>query len=125
MLMGRVSMAETKQSLVKPGSIVTSAKSSAPCAFRRYGFGIFTTRSGPDVPRVEELPKSTGLGMSFRVACGAPASTQLTIVAISFVRERRIVLELDARMAIDELHGGISRFDTRALMERAHGRTSW
>jgi len=41
-----------------------------------------------------------------------------------FVVERDIVLVLSNADGLSRCHGGISRFETRSLIERAHGRAS-
>ena len=124
MLIGRVSIADTKKSFVKPGSMVTSTKSSAPLAFRRYGFGIFTIRSGL-MCQVSLTPKSSGFGMSAGLPCGAPASTHFEIVWISWSESDGSLLNFWMPTCLSMNQGGISRFETFALMARAHGRASW
>src|SRR5207247_9165700 len=66
----------------------------------------------------------SGGGRSAGSPCGAPASTHLTMVAISASLSERSFLYCRMPTVLSRCHGGISRLATRWRIERAHGRTS-
>ena len=72
----------------------------------------------------EAFLNAGALGMSAISPFGAPLSTHFTIVCSSCSES-----DGSSRISLmptvgSRFHGGISRFDTRFLIERAHGRAS-
>jgi len=65
-----------------------------------------------------------GGGMSFGLPCGAPASTQRTIVLIWSSLSDMSFLNCCTPTRRSMCHGGIWRVSTRLLIDRAHGRVS-
>src|ERR1700681_420460 len=62
--------------------------------------------------------------MSAGLPCGAPASTHLTIVAISASLNDGSFLYFWIPIVLSTNHGGISRLVTRSFIARAQGRAS-
>jgi hypothetical protein len=65
-----------------------------------------------------------GAGMSFGLPCGAPWSTQFTIVSICWSVSDMSFLNFWTPTPWSICHGGIWRDATRVLIDRANGRTS-
>src|SRR3712207_6803078 len=91
-----------------------------PSAGTLNGSVIVNTASG--VPIVQPSAYRGGFGMSLSSPFGAPASTHAAMVSMSFCDRLGSFLNFPCAGSAD--HGGISRFTTRCLIARAHGRTS-
>src|SRR5205809_3634497 len=116
-------MALTYRSSVVPNGASSVPYRSGPVA-GIVNAGYFTTRSGVPIRHVLRS-SSLGIGgMSAGFPCGAPASTHLTIVAISPSLNEGSSLYFWIPIVLSRNHGGISRLLTRSLIERAHGRAS-
>ena len=63
--------------------------------------------------------------MSAATPMGAPLSTHAATIAISSSLSDGSSLNCWMPMFLSICQGGISRFTTRFLIDRAHGRTSW
>ena len=129
MLVGRISTIFTQRGSVSGMSVIGRYHTSWPTAGIVYSDDL-TTRSGapkPSVTPCHSLFVTSALagGMSFGSPCGAPASTQRTMVSIceslSDMSFLNVVTPTDGSIC----QGGICRRATRSLMERAHGRDSW
>jgi len=87
-------------------------------------FGNWTTRSGLPIAHSSPSANCRWAGMSAGLPRGAPASIHATIVSISLSASERLFLNSWMPTLRSMCHGGISRAETRVLIERAHGRTS-
>src|SRR5689334_23012054 len=126
---GRISTSFTQRDSVSGMSDIGRYQTSWCCAGIVYS-DDFTTRSGgpkPSRTAFHSLSVTSGLagGRSFGSPCGAPASTQRTIVSICSSLSDMSFLNFCTPTVLSMCHGGIWRVATRSLIERAHGRASW
>src|SRR5438093_6059809 len=128
-LVGRISTIFTQRGSVSAISDIGRYQTSWCSAGIVYSEDL-TTRSGlpkPSRTPFHSLSVTSGLGggMSFGSPCGAPASTQRTIVSTWSSLSDMSFLNFWTPTLRSMCHGGICRVATRSLIERAHGRASW
>ncbi len=73
-------------------------------------------------PNCQPSVSAGGVGSSAGLPRGAPASTHFTIVSICAWLSRASLANVPCAGSAN--HGGICRFATLSLIDRAHGRTS-
>jgi hypothetical protein len=100
--------------------MVTYRYGTVPSAGTLNGCTILKIRSG--LPMVQPSAKCSGPGRSALLPSGAPASTHAAIVSICACDKLGSFLNVPIEGSAP--HGGISRFDVRCLMARAHGLAS-
>src|SRR6185295_1486018 len=126
---GRISIARTQRGSVIPDGVMRLSQTSCETAGIVKSYDLMM-RSGSFWPncaaKFQPWPSGHCLatGMSFGSPCGAPASTQRTMVATWSSVSDRSFLNFWMPTVRSICHGGICRSATRALIDLAHGRAS-
>src|SRR5439155_716504 len=126
---GRISTSFTQRDSVSGRSDIGRYQTSWCWAAIVYSDDFTTMSGGPNPSRTafHSLSVMSGLagGMSFGSPCGAPASTQRTMVSTCSSLSDMSFLNFCTPTLRSMCQGGICRVATRSLIDRAHGRASW
>jgi hypothetical protein len=118
-LLGRISSARIQRSSGMSMVRFGVGKMSRPAAGISIA-GSVMMKSGS--PNCHPSVSTGGLGSSAGLPRGAPASTHFTIVSICGWLRRASLANVPCAGSAN--HGGICRFETFSLIDRAQGRTS-
>src|SRR5258708_3926494 len=125
-LVGRISTILTQRASFNGMSDIGRYQTSWCSAAIVYSDDLTVRSGGPKPSFCPFQPLSVtnggGVGMSFGSPCGAPASTQRTIVSTCSSLSDMSFLKCWTPTVLSMCHGGIWRVATRSLIDRAHRR---